>query len=160
MEKMETVEVVYLGRRTLKGGKLGASFVTKAQLEALEHSGAAFNAVEYAASVFDGKGAPRSVGAIYSVEGRIEDNKITTIRYGTLRFEGMSESSFVAPAVAEDRIHASKKQAKLEEAKAAKDNPLDRALDQLAIAYRSVAPSNRQAFKVMVLDRIERGRLS
>jgi len=154
--ELATTEIVYLGRRFLPSGKLGAYFIPREKLDRIAGQSASY--IEKHASLYEAKGAPAAVGGVYSGEASVEsDGLIRTLRVGSLKWLQPYASEIIDAFVAEDRVANARKQSALEEAKAAKETRLDRALDQLAFAYRQISPANRQAFKLMVLDRLDKG---
>lgn len=162
-DDLQTVEIVFLGERLDGLGKLSMSVITRSQLEMLINGNAGNDTIEYAASLFTAKAGqmPRSVGHIYSADARIDDDgKVRTLRTGTAAIKWVGDGAYDLAGAWRANHEAAKmrRQAKIEEAKAGKNDPLEKAIDTLIWHYRKMGAQNRNAFKVMILDRLDKGK--
>lgn len=151
------VQIVYLGRLLQNDGKLYAYYIPLAAYNLLALDGKDASAIRREASPYDAKNAPSVVGGVYQVEAEVEGARLQTIRFGSLKWAGsQTEGALAATFAADDRLARAAKQAKIEEAKAAKNTSLDTMIDDLAQVYRGVSSANRQAFKIMLLERLDK----
>lgn len=162
-EELQEIDAVYIGRRMGQGGKILQGFVAVDRLDEFKPGKATTitDTAERLASMFAfkaGKG-PATVGGIYRMRGRLgQGGTIETLSPSSAEFKGMAPGGLVGIWWAKDKATADRKRAKAEEAKAAKSHALEHALEVVARHFAAVGPANRQAFKVMVLDRLDRGK--
>lgn len=162
-DELIEMEIVCLGERSAEAGKLGLTIITRSKLDELISAGGdPAGAIEAASSLFTpkrGGDIPRTIGGIYLMNVKLDaGGRVVTAATNSaewVRAGGYAELAGVWTA--KERAAKTRKQAKLEEGKATAANDLDRALDTLARYYQRAGFANRSAFKVMVLDRLERG---
>jgi hypothetical protein len=128
----------------------------------LINANAGNDTIEYASSLFTpkrGVKGPKQIGGVYMADVRLNDEgKINSIVTGGLKWLRDGGYDLAGVWKANDAAAKMRKQAKLEEAKAGKDDALETAIDALIWHYRRVGAQNRNAFKLMILDRLEKGK--
>lgn len=151
-EEMPIIEVIYLGRYK---GKSPAVMVIPVALCDRNPE----RAIEIC-SIFGRKDARfRVVGGVYSVEGEIGENgRLTTYRPATAKYlrPYRDGSGIVAAWQARDQTQAMVEAAEKRENAAAKDTALSRLLKSLGYIYRALPPNQRQAFKVWLLNELDK----
>lgn len=166
----DTVEVVYLGKRTLKGGKIGVALITRDKMAEIERDYADNDAIRWTklaekidreASVFDARGVKMSaIGGLYSVDidglKLDETGRIKSFTFGQAKFEMAVDNDLVAAWRQMDRATQEARAAKMAEKKAANSTSLDRAVDTLRRQYQEIPGGYRQGFVVWLLRELER----
>jgi hypothetical protein len=161
-DDLTEIEIVYLGQREAEGNKLGLVIIARSKLDELIASGSGSAAIDKVSSLFTpkrGGDQPRTIGGIYRMGVKLDEGgRVITAATRSASWVGIGPYAELAGHwTAAERAVTMRKQAKAEEAKAAAANDLDRAIDVLARYYQRAGYANRSAFKLMVLDRLERG---
>ena len=157
---MDTVEVVYMGRVEMQGGKIGHRLILKSQLDELIGALADDGTIRYASSAFTPKRNTLSViGGVYTIEAETDPratSQLQTVRFHTAKFVRNGGYNLEPVWEATDEAIGMRKRAEAVERKAASDTRLQGMLRDLAWYYRKQAPNNRQAFKLMVLEALSK----
>lgn len=160
MTDFTEIQVIYMGRRLTADNKTAQAFITPAQLSALGGDDLTrASAAERASSLFKTHPDFRVIGGIYDVKGELnEHGRVVRMSQGAAKWDDAAVE--VAQATAEqwvtrDRTDALQAAAAAAHAKAAQQTD---ALDRLHRHYVALPPNRRNAFKVMVLEYLERGK--
>lgn len=155
------MEVVYVGRRELKDGKLAHAFLLPEQIARAEEERVRFPSdttlkLESVISLFSLKKSPSMVGGVYSVDGEVKDGRIHTIRAGTLSWLRPSHSDFVAAWKSADDDAYRAQQRKSLEKRTDADPELMLAVASIRSRYQKIMPAAKRNFQLWLLEQIER----
>lgn len=158
MTDTQDIEISYLGQRQNGKDGLCAAVIPLETLLPMIATGAGHEAIEQAASLFKSMRSIHTIGGRYVVAGQVEDGRLMRVRSHP-KWAGVLELPDTIVRVWEANHQAARAHAQTEKEhkKAAENTPLNRSLDELRDVYRRVAPGNRQAFLLMVTQRISRG---
>lgn len=149
----EPTEIVYLGRRFGTDGKIYNAVITHAMLET--QNGLTFDHVEKRASWFQFKRAPAAVGGIYLTPATLDANgKVIEIVSGQMEYKRTETHPHEAAWRTLDRMADTHKRRKSMEARAAKDSALERLVEPLRRTYKSIAPADRLAFQLWLINQL------
>jgi len=149
----EPTEIVYLGRRMGSDGKIHHAIITHALLE--KHNGLAADYVERRASWFQLKKAPAAVGGVYLAPATLDENgKVIEVVSGQMEYRRAETHPHEATWRTFDRMAETAKRRKAMEARAAKDSALERMVDPLRRTYKALAPSDRLAFQLWLINQL------
>lgn len=149
---MPEIEIVYLGKVVLSGGKEGLLLIPASEAE--KHG----ELSRSHASPFDAKGSKMQVvGGVYKCQGVVDyKGTISTYRPSTAQFVRQLNGSHVIGWQAQHEAVKLVFRAKAREKSAATDAELKRLVLQLRWAYRQIAANQRQGFKVWLLDELDK----
>ena len=149
----EPTEIVYLGRRMGTDGKIHHALITHDLLE--KHNGLSSDRVEVRASWFQLKRTPASIGGIYLAPATLDANgKVIEVVSGQMEYKRTETHPHEAVWRALDRTADMAKRRKSMEARAAKDSALERMVEPLRYTYKRLAPSDRLAFQVWLINQL------
>lgn len=156
-------KIVYLGRRELKGGKLGVGVILLSEIEKFEKWDEYAAQLNYPVSYFQPSTKGRFiVGGIYewNVELDDEGNRVTTVIFSTKGFQGkISNREMVTVLDTVDEAAYVQYKANKKLAVLANESQLEnqlKQLKQLKAIYKQIGYTERTAFKVMILNYLER----
>lgn len=158
-----TVEVIYMGKRRLSDGKDGMQFITFDQYDSLISAGA-HASLEYAGSPFSfkkGEAPIVNVGGVYTAPCRLdklEAQHIRSIRFNEIRpsTSGLKpQPEHVSLMQAADTATRQRTIADQVQSKVASQSSYSHALRDLAWIYRQLPNSQRNGFKLNLLNDLD-----
>lgn len=174
-DKLETIDVIYVGKRELKSGALAHGFITHAQLTEFieQYHKAEDNAVgimrydqewtlklERETSLFPAKGVTlASIGGVYKAPGLIENNRVMSLVMNKLQWANTIPANladFVTAWQTISRDIELGKRRKSAEKNAVADRHLSNAMEVLRDRYRKIPAGFRRGFQLWLLDELEK----
>lgn len=146
-DKLETIDVIYVGKRELNSGALAHGFITHAQL------------TEFIEQYHKAEGVTlASIGGVYKAPGLIENNRVMSLVMNKLQWANTIPANladFVTAWQTLSRDIELGKRRKSAEKNAVADRHLSNAMDVLRDRYRKIPAGFRRGFQLWLLDELE-----
>lgn len=153
--ELETREVVYLGRRMLRDGKLGDAFALLTEVNAKEPE-----TLERLSSVFKAERTRKTVGGIYAMQVIVNDDHINT-RTASAQYvrQHPDNEKLIIWRAADTTANTDKRRADMEK-RHQKEGGLAEEMETLKRIYCALPFGDRRAFDIMVLDELRNAPLA
>jgi hypothetical protein len=166
-EALEKIEIVYLGKRMVKGDKIAHAFILPATLEKIvddgeKHERERFKQditerIDRAASLFTAVKGPASIGGVYEGKGLVENGLIVSLVPSGLAWrrsvDGNAATFIPAFRVLHDAVELEKRR-KAAEKNAVVDKAFINAVAVLRDRYRKIPGGYRRGFMLWLQDEL------